>query len=46
MNLDCPMYSEQTNLKGIYSWNKMWLLKSFAMLKCQGRTTLHAVQYN
>ena len=31
---DCPMYSKQTNLKGVYSWNKMWSLKILTMLKC------------
>ena len=31
------MYSKQTN--------KMWLLKSLVMLKCEVRTSLHAVQY-
>ena len=25
--------------------NKMWLLESLAMLKCESRTSLHAVQY-
>ena len=35
----------QTNLKGVYSWNKMWSLKSLVMLKCESRTSLHAVQY-
>ena len=45
MKLDCPMYSKQTNLKGVYSWNKMWSLKSLVMLKCESRTSLHAVQY-
>ena len=35
----------QPNLKGVYSWNKMWSLKSLVMLKCESRTTLHAVQY-
>ena len=24
--------------------NKMWSLKSFAMLKCESRTSLHAVR--
>ena len=32
-------------LKGVYSWNKMWSLKSLAMLKCESRTSPHAVQY-
>ena len=45
VKLDCPMYSKQTNLKRVYSWNKMWLLKSLAMLKCESRTSLHTVQY-
>ena len=43
--LNTSMYSKQTNLKGLYSWNKMWSLKSLAMLKCESRTTLHAVEY-
>ena len=38
------MYSKQKKLKDVYSWNKMWLLKSLAMLKCESRTSLHAVQ--
>ena len=46
MKLDCPMNSKQTNFKGAYSWNKMWSLKSLVMLKCDSRTSLHAVQYN
>ena len=25
--------------------NKMWLLKSLAVLKCESRTSLHAVHY-
>ena len=37
MKLDSPMYSKQTN--------KMWLLKSLVMSKCESRTSLHAVQY-
>ena len=32
-------------LKGVYSWNKVWSLESLAMLKCESRTSLHAVQY-
>ena len=35
----------QTSLKGVYSWNKMWSLKSLVMLKCESWTSLHAVQY-
>ena len=42
---DSPMDSKKTNLKGLYSWNKMWLLKSLFMLKCESRTSLYAVQY-
>ena len=34
---DYPMYSKQTN--------KMWSLKNLLMLKCESRTSLHAVQY-
>ena len=37
LRIDCPMYSKQTN--------KMWLLKSLVMLKCETRTSLYAVQY-
>ena len=40
-----PMYSKQTNLKGIYSWNKMWPLKSLAMLKFESRNSLPAVLF-
>ena len=32
-------------LKGVYSWNKMWSLKSLAMLKFERRTSLY-MQYN
>ena len=39
------MYSKQTNLKGGYSWNKMWSLKSLVMLKFESRSSLHAAQY-
>ena len=35
--LDYPMHSKQTN--------KMWSLKNLLMLKCESRTSLHAVQY-
>ena len=45
MKRDCPTYSKQANLKGVYSWDKMWPLKSLVMLKCESRTSLHAVQY-
>ena len=45
MKLDCPMYSKQTNLKGVYSWNKMCSLTSLVMLKCESGTSLHAVEY-
>ena len=39
------MYSRQANLKGgVYSWNKMWSLKSLAMVKCESRNSLHAVK--
>ena len=34
----------QKKLKGVYSWNKMWSLKSLVMLKCESRTSL--MQYN
>ena len=39
-----PVYSKQTNLKGVYYWNKMWSLISLAMLNCKSRTSLHAGQ--
>ena len=45
MKFDCPMYSKQTNLKGVYSWNNMWSLKSLAVLKFENRTSLHEGQY-
>ena len=45
MKLEYPMYSKQTNLKGVYSWNKMWSLKSLVMLKRESITSLHEVQY-
>ena len=45
MKLDCPIYSKQTNFRGGYPWNKMCLLKSLVMLKCESRTSLHALQY-
>ena len=45
VKLDCPMYSKQTNLKGGYSWNKMWSLKNLVMLKFESRSSLHAAQY-
>ena len=35
----------QTSLEGVYSWNKMWSLKSLVTLKCESRTSLHAVKY-
>ena len=34
------MFSKQTNLKGVNSWNKIWSLKSLAMFKCGSRTSL------
>ena len=43
VKLDCPMYSKQKNLEGVYSWNKMWSLKKLPMLKCEGKTSLNAV---
>ena len=30
-------HNKKTNLKGVYSWNKMWSLKSLVMLKCESR---------
>ena len=39
------MYSKKTNLKDVYSLNKMWSLKSLAILKCESKTSLHAVQW-
>ena len=35
----------ETNLKGVYSWNKVWSLKSLVLLKCESRTSLNPVQY-
>ena len=32
----------QSKITGL---NKMWLLKSLAVLKCESRTSLHAVHY-
>ena len=32
----------QSKITGL---NKMWLLKNLAMLKCESKTSLHAVQY-
>ena len=37
--------SKITDNKGVCSWNKMWSLKSLAMLKCESMTSLHGVQY-
>ena len=37
MKRNSSIYSKQTN--------KIWSLKSLDMLKCDGRTSLHAVQY-
>ena len=45
MKLDCPLYSKKTNLKGVYSGNKKWSLKSLVILKCESRIILHAVQH-
>ena len=39
MKLESPICM-QTNLKGVYSWNKMWPLKSLVMLQCESRTSL------
>ena len=44
MKLDCPTYSKQKNLKGVYSGDWMWSLKSLAKFKCESKTSLHAVQ--
>ena len=41
----CPMYNKQTNLQGVYSWNKTWSLKSLVILKSENKTSLHEVQY-
>ena len=35
----------QYNQSKITGLNKIWSLKSLAMLKCESRTSLHAVQY-
>ena len=37
------MYSKQTHLKGVYSWIKMWSLKSLVMLSV--RVELVYIQY-
>ena len=37
VKLDCTVHSNQTN--------KMWSLKCLRILKCESRTSLHAVQY-
>ena len=39
------MYIKQTNLKGVYSWNKRWPLKSLAMLKFESRNSLPAILF-
>ena len=39
------MYRKQKNLKGVYSWSKMWSLTVLAILKCENKTSVHAVQY-
>ena len=36
VKLDCTVHSNQTN--------KMWSLKCLVILKCESRTSLHAVQ--
>ena len=41
----CPMYNKQTNLQGVYSWNRAWSLKSLVILKSESKTSLHEVQY-
>ena len=42
VKLDHPMYNKQKNLKGAYSWNKMWSLKSFKSVRAE----LVYMQYN
>ena len=42
VKLDHPMYNKQKNLKGAYSWNKMWSLKSFKSVSAE----LVYMQYN
>ena len=37
--------SQKSRITKVYSWNKLWSLISLAMLKCESRTSLHAVQY-
>ena len=44
MKLAYPMFSKQTNLKGVYPWNKTWSLKSLVMLKCESKASLHELQ--
>ena len=41
LNVQCML----TNFKGVYSWNKMWSIKSLVMLKRESSTSLHAAQY-
>ena len=40
LNVQCML----TNFKGVYSWNKMWSIKSLVILKRESRTSLHAAQ--
>ena len=37
--------SKITDNKGVYFCNKIWSLKSLAILECESKTSLHAVQY-
>ena len=36
--------SKKMDNKGVYFLNKMWPLESLPKLKCESRTSLHAVQ--
>ena len=38
------MYSKQTNLQSVYSWNKTWSLKSLVILKSESKTSLETIQ--
>ena len=45
VELSCAVVITTTPRKGACVWNKIWSLKSLAMLKCEIRTSLHAAQY-
>ena len=39
------MHSKQKNLKAVYPWRKMQSLNVLVILKCENKTSVHAVQY-